>query len=398
VSEHVTYSYRAARRDGGQETGVIEASDRAAAAAVLARRDLFAIEIRVNRHAAQQSTRLPQADLALGLRMLSTLLESGLPIARALAALEEVAPGSWKTALPSLREAVRQGKSLSTGLRESPLTIPPLVIGIIQAGEAGSGVPRAMHRVAELVESSAALRSAVRSALAYPLVLACAGTASLGLLIGIVLPRFGTILADLGQALPTSTRLVLITGELVNAGALPTVVASATIVIVWRLLTSTERGLIRWHGLLLSLPVIGPVRRSTATARAAAALSALLESGVAIAPALRHAIVTAGDAAIAARLAAARESIMTGSSIAHAFETQMSMTPTAIRLIRTGEETGQLVAMLNRAALLETERTAQLVRTAVRLLEPILILLFSIVVAIVAAALLQAVYSIRPAS
>jgi general secretion pathway protein F len=397
MSEQAEFLYRAVSRHGGQETGVIAASNRAAAAALLARRDLFALEIRENRRAAQRRTRVPQADLALALRMLSTLLGSGLPIARALTALEDVAPDSWKTNLPEIKEAVRQGMSLSTALRESALAIPPLVIGIIQAGEAGSGVPRAMRRVSELVESSAALRSAIRNALAYPIILAFAGAASLGLLIGVVLPRFGTILADLGQALPTSTRLVLGMGELVKGGMLPAMIAFTVVAGVWQILTSTERGLVHWHELLLALPVIGPVRQSMATARGAAALAALLENGVPIAPALKHTMATTGDAAIASRLAAARDSITTGNSVARALEDQACMTATAIRLIRTGEETGQLVEMLNRASLFETERTAQLVRTAVRMLEPMLILLFSMVVAIVAAALLQAVYSIRPA-
>jgi general secretion pathway protein F len=398
VREHGEYAYRAARPDGTQETGVVDALSRDAAAALLAHRNLFAIELRLKRRAAPHQTRVPQPDLALALRMLATLLESGLPIGRALAALEEVAPTSWKTGFPAVREAIREGKSLSKALRESTLSIPPLVVGIIQAGEAGSGVPGAVRRASELVESSASLRSAVRNALAYPAILACAGTASLGLLIGVVLPRFGVILADLGQTLPASTRLVLGLAEIAKAGVLPGIVVSAVLAMVWRFLTSTERGLIGWHELLLSLPVVGSVRRATATARAAAAVSALLESGVAIAPALKHAAPTAGDAAIAARLAAARESIITGNSIARSFEDSACMTQTAIRLVRTGEETGQLAAMLHRVAIIETERTGQLVRTAVRLLEPMLILVFSIVVALVAAALLQAVYSLRPVS
>ncbi|MGH7463119.1 MAG: type II secretion system F family protein, partial [Longimicrobiales bacterium] len=346
--------------------------------------------------AVNQAGRMTGADLALGLRMLATLLESGLPIARALAALDDVAPSSWHSALHAVQEGIRQGKSLAAALQASSLAVPPLVIGILQAGEAGSGVPRAVRRAAELMESTAAVRSTIRSALTYPLILFVAGTASLGLLVGVVLPRFQTILADLGQALPASTRLILMLAGVTKSGTLPSFLALGVLWLLWRMLSSSESGLIRWHELLLRLPVVGPVRLAAATARTTAALAALLDSGVALASAITHASRTAGDAAVSKRILAARDRIVAGASIATAVEEQVAMPRTAVRLIRTGEETGRLAAMLNHAASLEAARVSQMTRAAVSLLEPVLILVFSVIVAVVAAALLQAVYSIRP--
>ena len=396
MSELATYAYRAARRDGAFETGTVEAPTREGASALLSARQLFPIEIRLETAPEARRRRIPVADLALGLRLLATLLESGLPMGRALAALDDLAPPSWREALPAIREAVREGKSLASALAAAPIDFPTLVIGIVQAGEAGSGIASAVRRAAELMESAAATRAAVRGALAYPLVLAGAGAASVALLVGIVLPRFASILADLGQSLPATTRIVLGSAAVLRAGALPGLLCLLGAALLWRGWTSTANGSRQWHELLLSLPLIGPVRRSGGVARATAALAALLTSGVPVATGLLHAARATGDAALGRRLLAAREAVIQGAGIAQALESEGAATPTVVRLVRAGEQSGQLSAMLMHAARLESERVEQMVRGAVRLLEPILILIFGGIVALVAAALLQAVYSVRP--
>lgn len=392
------FAYRAATADGAQETGVLEAATREAAVEVLVGRGLFPIEVRLETRLEERRARISAGDLALGLRMLATLLESGLSMPRALAAMETLAPGAWAAALVSIRESVRRGESLAAAMRAAPLRIPQIVIGIIQAGEAGSGVVQAVRRAAELAESTAAIRTAIRNALAYPAVLAVAGAASIGLLVGVVIPRFAAILADLGQALPPTTRFVLTIAAMVRAGAVPALIGAGLLFLGWRVWTSSDAGRRQWHAALLSLPGVGAVRRSAATARMCAAAAALLESGVPIAPALAHAAATAGDAELSGRLLEARAAVIGGEGLARALDATGAMTPTAVRLVRTGEETGRLAAMLEHAARLEAENAERAVRSAVRLLEPTLILVFAGLVALVAAALLQAVYGVRPTS
>lgn len=396
MSEQGAYAYRAVRGDGAIELGMIAAPSREEASALLAARQLFPIEIRLKAPAREERARLPIGDLALGLRVLATLLESGLPMGRALNALDDLAPASWRAGLPAIRESVREGKSLAGALATAPVQFPPLVVGMVQAGEAGSGVAPAVRRAAELMESTAATRAAIRGALAYPLVLAGAGAASVALLVGVVLPRFAGILADLGQSLPPTTRIVLGSAAALRAAAVPGLLLLAAMAVGWREWTAREGGRLRWHEFLLSLPLIGSIRRSAATARAAASLSALLESGVPLAAGLLHSARATGDAALSRRLLAARETIIGGRGIAAALESEDATTPVTVRLVRAGEQTGQLAEMFAHAARLENERVAQRVRGIVRLLEPFLILVFGVIVALVAAALLQAVYSVRP--
>lgn len=391
-----SYTYRAARSDGALEMGVLSAESRDAAARALEGRGLFPLELRVEREERTRGRRISARDLALGFRVLATLLEAGLPMARSLAAMPELAPPAWAPALPEIERAVREGSSLTAALTAGPLLVPPVVLGIVRAGEAGSGLAVAVRRAAELLEHQAAMRSAVRSALAYPALLATAATASVVLLVGVVLPRFSTILADLGQSLPPTTRIVLNASTVIRAWTPASLIALALALVLWRSWVSTEDGREQWHALLLQLPLLGAVRMSAATARTGAALSALLESGVPISAALVHAARASGDASLTKRLMAARESIVQGRRPSDALAQEGALTPTAVRLTRAGEETGRLAEMLAHAAALERERSESMVKGAVRLLEPALILVFGGLVALVAAALLQAIYSVRP--
>ncbi|MBA2684235.1 MAG: type II secretion system F family protein, partial [Gemmatimonadaceae bacterium] len=165
------------------------------------------MEVRLQRASTITKKALPPDDLAVGLRVLAALLEANVPLARALGMLDDLVPSSWTPVLGSITESIRSGHSLAAALSAAPASFPPVVLGMLQAGEGGSGLATAVRRAADLTESSARTRAAIRSALAYPIILAFAGSASIALLVGVVLPRFGAILSDLGQPLPTTTRI-----------------------------------------------------------------------------------------------------------------------------------------------------------------------------------------------
>lgn len=399
------FEYRAARLDGGLETGTITAKSEVDALRLLEARGLLAADLRTRRQPEGTSLlpgrggrSMPVADVALGLRVLADFLESGLPVARALSALEEMAPSSWRAVLPTIRAAVREGRSFAGALSEAHLRFPPLIVGLIRAGESGIGLAVAARRAAVIMEEAAAARSAIRAALAYPVVLLLAGTASLCLLVGVVIPRFVRLLADLGEALPTSTRTLLAVSSGVRAAALPMSIGIVAAWALWRAWSSTEGGAREWHGILRRVPLLGQIRLTTNASRICSALGALLETGVPIAAAIGIAAKASDDVVLTAQWLAAREAVLHGERLSTALRTQHAATPTAIRLVRAGEESGRLAPMLTHASRLDREEALRRTQSAVRLLEPAFILLFGALVAFVAAALLQALYSIRPTS
>ena len=390
------FAFRALAPDGSIERGTVDAESPTDARAALVGRGLFVVMLESKGPRREHRDPLPVADLALGLRILANLLESGLPVSRALHAFGDLAPLPWRAALPAIQQRVREGKSLAGALADAPLQIPPLVIGIAQAGEAGNGIGPAVRRAAELTEATAEMRAAVRSALAYPLVVAAAGVCAITVLITVVLPRFARILADLGQTLPRSTQLVLRGADIAHSLLLPGFLVAIVGFVFWHAWSATPSGRVRWHACLLAIPGIGSVRRQSASARMAYSLAALLESGVPIGAAMTHAARASGDAEIESRILSARAKIHDGHSLSHALEATGAVSPTTAKLVRAGEESGRLSSMLSHAAKIEQQGADQLVKTAVRMLEPLLLLTFASVVALIAAALLEAIYSVRP--
>lgn len=274
--------------------------------------------------------------------------------------------------------------------------MPPLVIGLLRAGEAGGGLGPAVRRAADWLERTAERGRAVRSALTYPAILAVAGAASLGLLVGVVIPKFAAILTDLGEGLPFATRVVLGLTEIIQATALPALAVSVVVILGARGWASGGEGQMLCHRVLQRFPLLGPVRRSLSTARGCEALGGLLGSGVPLVRALTLAAEAGADAWDASRLAAVRERVLQGESLSRALRRENAWTPAARRLAAAGEHAGQLPRMLEHAGRIEGEAAERRVRVAVRLLEPALIVGFGAVVALVAAALLQAVYTVRP--
>jgi len=394
--DRLQFQYRALNAAGNVEGGIVFDRSERDAYAALAARGLYPITLRVRLRGATRRTRLPVRDLALGLRILSDLLEAGLPVTRALGTFESLAPKTWRLGIPSLRDAVKEGRTLAAALSETPIEIPALVIGIARAGEAGTGIGPAIRRAADAMESSASVRAALRAALIYPIVLAVAGAASIGVLIGVVLPRFARILADLGQTLPASTELVVKGSLAVRAALLPGSVIAAALAAGLHGWTHTVKGRAAWHAMLLRIPVIGTIRTAATTARVTSSLGTLLESGVPLPQALLYAAQASGDAAVERRIASARARVAAGQSLASALRATGGLTLVAVQLIDAGEQSSRVPAMLAHAAKLEQERADRLMQGLVRFLEPALILLFAGIVGFVAAALLQAIYSVRP--
>jgi general secretion pathway protein F len=392
------FRYRAARRDGSTELGMVAAPNRAAAVSRLAQRGLFPIELAEGSTLVAVRHQLNASEMAIGMRVLATLLGTGLPLARALAAAESLLSKRWQLGLAAVRAEVREGSGLARALGASSLGIPAVVLGIIQSGEAGSGLADSVHRAASLVESRAASIAALRSALAYPMLLAAAGCASLGIIVGLVLPRFANILASLGQTLPASTQAVIYLSAIARRSAVPLIASGILGAIVWRAWVSRGDNRVRWHELLLRVPLFGDYRLASASGRVNESLGALLASGTSLASALTSAAAAGGDGALEERVQRARAAVVQGESLGTAFGDQRAATPTAIRLIRAGEESGALTSMLAHAARLDRDRSELLLRRFVRVLEPSLIIAFGGIVALVATALLQAIYSVRPAT
>jgi len=389
------FRYEAARSDGGLVRGLLEAASEPAAAAVLSARGLYPVSVEPSptpdtRHLFW---RIPTRHFATVFQSLAAFVDAGVPLERAIHATERVATGPLRDALGRVAQRVREGSSLGMALAGEGL-FSAVSVGLVRAGERGVGLGAALSQAGAQLEREAETEARVRTALTYPALLGVIGSGAIALIVLFVIPRFAALLADMGQALPTATRVLLaLSAGARSYGLVISAAGVALAVIAARAITEHQPA---WHAWLLRLPIIGPLRLALASARAARTLGALLGSGTPALAALEIAREAAGDAAVATRIAAARSRVAEGQGLTAALEATGALTSSALQLASIGEGSGRLPALLAKAAELDDAEAERRLKTLVSLLEPGMILLFAGLVAFVAAALLQAVYALRP--
>lgn len=384
------FRYEAARSDGGMVRGLLEAASEPAAAAVLSARGLYPILVESSPVSVGRSSRRAQATV---FESLAAFVDAGVPLEKALEASKRVASGPLRDALVRVAQRVREGSSLGSALAAEGC-FSPVTVGLARAGERGVGLGAALAQAAAQLERETETEARVRSALTYPTLLAVVGSGAIALIVVFVIPRFAVLLSDLGQTLPTATRVLLT----LSAGARRYGLVFGAVAVALGVVAARAMGEHRaaWHGWLLRLPVVGALRLALASARASRTLGALLGSGTPALAALEIAREAAGDAAVGTRIAAARGRVAEGQGLTAALEATGALTPSALQLAAIGEGSGRLAALLAKAADLDDAEAERRLKTLVSLLEPGMILLFAGLVAFVAAALLQAVYALRP--
>jgi type II secretory pathway component PulF len=326
----------------------------------------------------------------------AVLVGDGVPIERAFAITEPIVGERLRAVLGGMRRLVREGHSVSEAMASYPAVMPDAVVGIIRAGERGSRLAEACEAAAEQLEAEVRLHSEVWSALAYPLLVLFVGVTSIVVMGGVVVPRFAEILAGMDSELPPTTRALLGVSAAVRRFGLPAIVASAVAVVVAARWTRRPSVRARLHAFLLAVPIVGPLRRGFSTARVCRTLGGLLNAGMPLLPALDVAADAAADLEVRRRIELAREAVGGGRGLTDALTEHHALTPIALQLSGVGESSGRLGPMLVRGADIVADRTHRALRALVGVLEPTLVIVLGALVAGVAAALLQAVYAVRP--
>lgn len=375
--------------------GLLEAAGNREAGAILLDRGLHPLQLNPVEVWEGRRRSAGRRELAGVFRSIAALVGAGLPLERAVAASESLGGPALREVLIEARAQLRAGRSLAQALESGRGVVPPLVTGMVQAGERSSQLGRALDHVATHLEQEADLAGRVQQALAYPLLLCVAGTASVLVIGTVVVPRFAVILAELGQQLPPSSRFLLAASGFITRYGLA--LAAAGIALIWALAEWIKGpGGVHWDRLLLGIPAVGPVRLALASSRVSRALGGMLHAGMPLLSALEASRHAAGDRAVAERLSRVRQRVAEGGTLASAIELELALSPNARQLVAVGEASGQLAGMSTRAGDLAASEAERQLRTLVSLIEPALVVFFGGLVAFVAAALLQAVYSIRP--
>lgn len=391
-----TYKYEAADRHGKKVSATAEAGGEADLLDRLSKEGLVPIRIKLlKRKEGFTLSKISSKDLLVFTQELGNLLESGLPIDRAIYVLSQHSgKPSLRAILEEIYVDVQGGHSLSQAMAKHKI-FPRVYVNMVRAGELGGILEAVIRRLASFMETSVAFKEELTSALIYPILLTCVGGLAVAVLMIYVIPQFAKIFEDMGQSLPTPTLVLLaISHWFVNYWwALAVGVAVAFFVV--KSYARTSEGRLFIDGLKLRTPVIRNIHMKLIIARFSRTLGTLLHSGVPVLEAIRVSREVVGNEVVSEKLASLEEGVSRGRGIYAPLRDSGVFPPIVSEMIAVGEEAGRLEeTFLVVADRFEAESTFTIKRAA-SLLEPLMILFMGLLVGFIVISMLIAVFSIN---
>jgi len=396
-----SYAYRAVDAAGRRTKGRLVATTAAAVTRELETRGLLALDV-------QEAADVAAAEGGFGFgrrravleftRAVAALLPAGMPLARALRAAIATSPEKARPAFEQVRARVERGEELAAALAEHPRLFSPLYIGIVRAGEKSGALDDAFTRLSAHLEREEELRSKLVSMSIYPALLAFVGFASVCVLVLFVLPRFADLLLSAGAALPRSTAIILGIATSARANWRVLLLIPLAFIALFAWLRTTPTGRRTAAVLLTRIPIFGSWRRQALGAAFARMVGELLSGGAPLLNALADARDCMDDSVARAETDRIRTRVREGGALNAAIAEGGLFPPVLAQLVALGEEAGRLADFLLKSADLLERKTERAVERMVALAEPAMIVLFGGLVALVALALLQAIYGVNASS
>ena len=390
------FEYRALDAGGASRKGIVEADSIRMARQALRDQQLFPVEVKATRDRSSgkgglslSRPRIGIADLALFTRHLATLIHSGIPVEEALAA---TAKHSRKEALKriilELRSRVLEGHSLADGLNDHPHVFSSVYRALVSSGEKSGDLAEVLNQLAEYTEDSQKLRSVIVQAALYPVVLCFVAIGVITALMTYVVPKVTAQFEHYDQTLPFLTRaLISISDGLASYWYVMILAIAAVASGVYLWMRDPQRRL-RAHRWVLKVPLWGLLMLELDAARMLRTLAILLSSGVPFLETLKVACATLGNEHLKQSMDRVREQVREGKSFSRCLQDEAELPPMAVYMIASGESSGELEQMVQRAAAnLERELQAR-VQMFVSLFEPLLIVVLGLVVLAIVLAIL----------
>ena len=399
------FRYEAVDVSGATRKGVVNADNARSARADLRGQGLTpltvdAIAAQVDAAGVSKSRgfgeKLSQVELALFTRQLASLLEAGLPLEQAFTALLEQAERAYvRDLVASIRSEVMGGSSFSDALSRHPRDFAEIYRALVASGEQIGQLARVLSRLADYIERSNALIQKVRLAFIYPGIVTVVAFAIVIFLLTYVVPQIVSVFANTKQKLPILTVMMLGVSNFVRAYGIYVALLLIGAFMAWRRALKNPDLKLRFHTWLLTAPVYGKFERSMNTARFASTLAITTGSGVPILRALDTSRDTLSNVAMKSLVEEASASVREGVGLARALSAQKHFPPMLVHMIRAGEITGELPAMLERAAASQQADLERRALTIAGLLEPALILAMGVVVLLIVLAVLMPIIEIN---
>lgn len=333
-------------------------------------------------------------DLALITRQLATLVRSGFPIEESLRAVsQQTEKPRLKSLLAAVRSRVVEGHSLASGLSDFPHAFPELYRTTVEAGEQSGHLDVVLERLADYTESRQELQQKLQQVMVYPVLLSIMALGITALLLTYVVPQVVQVFDNVGQELPVLTRALIAISDFMQHYGVLLLVAIVLLVTGIRYLLKQEGPRKTFHGGLLRTPFLSRMVKGLNTARFARTLSILTASGVPVLESLRIAGSVMTNVPMREAVDAAARRVREGSSISGSLEKSGYFPPMTLHLIASGETSGNLESMLERAALNQEREMHTLIASIMAAVEPLILVVMGLVVLLIVLAILVPIFN-----
>ena len=398
-----TFHYRAITADGKVRSGVITADDSKSVARQLVRQGLTPVYVGFeDKKSTGITIKLPsfasnrRKDVLFFTQELSTLLNSGVPLDRALSITSELTTRpQFRGIILDILRTIKGGKSLADSLAIHTDYFSDLFINMVRAGEASGSLGQIFERLSEFERSRDELRSYIISSMIYPGLLTVVGAGSIFLILNFVVPRFATIFDDGHMKIPLPTEIMLEASKVVREWWWIVALVLIAIVGSFRTYIRTPAGRSWWDDTRLKLPMIGDALRKAETSRFARAMATLVGNTVPLVQSLHISAGILYNTRIAKSLNDVAQGVKRGEGIAGPLARTKMFPPLAAHLLTVGEETGKLDLMFARMADIYEEETRAAIKRFTAIFEPLVILLMGIIVGGLILSMLIAITSIN---
>jgi type IV pilus assembly protein PilC len=381
------FEVRAVSSSGKVINEIIEAENKDAVTQRIKARGFFITKI-VEKKGALGGIKLGAAgpkikpkDISIFARQFATMIGAGVPLVRCLAILSTQAENpSLGKLLEVIKQDVEGGLTFSDSLAKHPKYFNNLFVNLVKAGEAGGILDQILQRIAEYLEGAEQLKSKVKGAMTYPLVVASIAVLVVIFLLAFVLPTFKSIFDGMGGKLPLPTALLLSASDFVQKFFILIIAGLGGSIFGIKTFIATPFGKRQLDVWSLKLPAFGPMIKKVSVARFTRTLGTLISSGVPILQALEVTGDTAGNVVLKDAIDKTRNSIKEGESIAQPLKSSAVFPPMVVSMISVGEETGELDGMLIRIADFYEAEVDEAVKGLTSIIEPIIIVFMGVVI------------------
>ena len=396
-----TFHYRAVGVDGKLRTGIITADTTGLVARELRRQGLTPVYVGAEEKKSFALS-LPafggsrRRDVLFFTQELSTLLNSGVPLDRALTITTELTEhAQFRVIVSEILRSIKGGKSLADSLALHPLYFSDLFINMVRAGEASGSLGGIFERLSEFEKSRDELRSYIISSMVYPALLAVVGAASVFIILEFVVPRFASVFSDSRMKIPLPTQIMIAASDIVRKWSWFVVLVLVGGSVAFRFYKQTPQGRAWWDATRLRIPVLGDALRKAETSRFARAMSTLVANSVPLVQSLHISAGILYNSKMANALKEVAQGVKRGEGLAQPLARTKVFPALASHLLTVGEETGKLDMMFARMADIYEQETRVSIRRFTSIFEPLVILIMGLLVGSLVLSILVAITSIN---